>query len=54
MVTKTTAIMGVGAARRISNVNWSVVKDLVFTWIFTFPGCGLLGFVFARVFLAVM
>ena len=25
--TKTTAIMGVGAARRMRNVNWSVVKD---------------------------
>ena len=51
--TKTTAIMGVGAARRISNVNWSVVKDLVFTWIFTFPGCGLLGFGMAKLFLLI-
>lgn len=51
--TKTTAIMGVGAARRISNVNWSVVKDLVLTWVFTFPGCGLLGFVMAKLFLMI-
>lgn len=29
--TKTTAIMGVGAAKRISNVNWSVAKELVLT-----------------------
>ncbi len=49
--TKTTAIMGVGAARRLSNVNWSVVKDLVLTWVFTFPGCGLLGFLMAKLFL---
>ncbi len=49
--TKTTAIMGVGAARRISNVNWSILKDLVLTWVFTFPGCGLLGFIMARLFL---
>ncbi len=49
--TKTTAIMGVGAARRISNVNWSVVKDLVLTWVFTFPGCGLLGFGMAKLFI---
>ncbi|MDD2959950.1 MAG: inorganic phosphate transporter [Lachnospiraceae bacterium] len=48
--TKTTAIMGVGAARRISNVNWSIVKDLVLTWVFTFPGCGLLGFFMAKLF----
>lgn len=49
--TKTTAIMGVGAARRLSNVNWSVVKDLVLTWVCTFPGCGVLGFVMAKLFL---
>lgn len=49
--TKTTAIMGVGAAKRISNVNWSVVKELVFTWICTFPGCGILGFFTAKLFL---
>lgn len=49
--TKTTAIMGVGAARRMSNVNWSIVKELVLTWIFTFPGCGLLGFLMAKLFL---
>lgn len=51
--TKTTAIMGVGAARRISNVNWSVVKDLVLTWVCTFPGCGLLGFIMAKLFLVI-
>lgn len=49
--TKTTAIMGVGAARRISDVNWSVVKELVLTWVFTFPGCGMLGFLMAKLFL---
>lgn len=51
--TKTTAIMGVGAARRMSNVNWSVVKELVLTWVFTFPGCGLLGFGMAKLFLVI-
>lgn len=51
--TKTTAIMGVGAARRISNVNWSVVKDLVLTWVFTFPGCGILGYGMAKLFLLI-
>ena len=51
--TKTTAIMGVGAARRMSNVNWSVVKELVLTWVFTFPGCGLLGFLVSKVFLMI-
>lgn len=49
--TKTTAIMGVGAAKRITNVKWSVVKELVLTWVCTFPGCGLLGFGMAKLFL---
>jgi len=51
--TKTTAIMGVGAARRMSNVNWGIVKELVLTWVFTFPGCGLLGFGMAKLFLMI-
>ena len=49
--TKTTAIMGVGAARRVRNVNWSIVKDLILTWVFTFPGCGILGYLMAQLFL---
>ena len=51
--TKTTAIMGVGAAKRIKAVNWSVVKEMVLTWLLTFPGCGLLGFAMAKVFILI-
>lgn len=51
--TKTTAIMGVGAVRSLHHVNWRVVKDLVLTWIFTFPGCGVLGYLMAKLFLVV-
>ncbi|HPU63383.1 MAG TPA: inorganic phosphate transporter, partial [Mobilitalea sp.] len=40
--TKTTAIMGVGASKRLSSVNWGIVKEMVAAWILTFPGCGLL------------
>ncbi len=49
--TKTTAIMGVGSARRISSVNWGVVKEMVMTWVLTFPGCGLIGFLIAKLFM---
>lgn len=49
--TNTTAIMGVGAAKRKSAVKWSIAIDMVKTWVLTFPGCGLLGFLFARLFL---
>ena len=49
--TKTTAIMGVGAVRRLSAINLGVVKDMVLTWVFTFPGCGLISFLMAKLFL---
>lgn len=49
--TKTTAIMGVGAAKRISSVNWSIVKEMVAAWVLTFPGCGLLGLIMAYIFM---
>ncbi len=49
--TKTVAIMGVGAARRLSNVNWGVVKEMVLTWVLTFPGCGVIGFLMAKLFM---
>lgn len=49
--TKTTAIMGVGAAKRMSSVNWSVVKEMVYAWVLTFPGCGLLGFLMSYLFM---
>lgn len=49
--TKTTAIMGVGASRRLSAVNWGVVKEMVLTWVLTFPGCGIIGYLFAKLFL---
>ncbi len=51
--TKTTAIMGVGASRRLSNVNWGVVKEMVLAWILTFPGCGLLGYLATLVFMRI-
>jgi PiT family inorganic phosphate transporter len=36
------AIMGVGATRRLSAVNWKVAVNMVKAWVFTFPGAGLL------------
>lgn len=49
--TKTTAIMGVGSARGLKRVNWGVVKEMVLTWVMTFPGCGLVGFLMAKLFI---
>lgn len=49
--TKTTAIMGVGAVKRLSAVNFRVVKDMVLTWVLTFPGCGIIGYLMAKLFM---
>ncbi|WP_302153487.1 inorganic phosphate transporter [uncultured Enorma sp.] len=51
--TKTSAIMGVGAVKRLSAINFSVVKDMMLTWVFTFPGCGLISFAMAKLFMMV-
>ena len=50
---KTTSIMGVGAVKRVSAINFGVVKEMVMTWILTFPGCGLLAFLVTKLFLLI-
>ncbi len=47
--TKNSAVMGVGASKRLSNVNWRTAKSMIFAWILTFPFCGLLGFILTKV-----
>ena len=44
--TITGAIVGVGAARRVSAVRWNVAKDIVVAWIVTMPAAGLIAAVF--------
>ena len=39
--TITSAIMGVGATKRLSAVRWSVAGNIVGAWFLTFPGAGL-------------
>lgn len=50
---KTTAIVGVGAADRLSSINWSTVKEMVYAWVLTFPGCGLVGYLMAKLFMII-
>jgi len=45
-----TAIMGVGATRRLSAVRWGVTRNIVTAWVLTFPVCGLLAALLAWVF----
>lgn len=51
--TKTTAIMGVGSSKRISSVNWSIVKEMSAAWILTFPGCGIVAYGMAYLFMRI-
>ena len=49
--TKNSAVMGVGASKRLSNVNWKVARNMVLTWIITFPCCGMLGYIITKIFI---
>jgi PiT family inorganic phosphate transporter len=42
-----TSIMGVGATRRFSAVRWGLARNIVMTWIITFPVCAALGWIIA-------
>ncbi|MDO4290035.1 MAG: inorganic phosphate transporter [Eggerthellaceae bacterium] len=52
--TNTTAIMGVGASRNPKGVKWSIAVDMVKTWVLTFPGCGIMGYACAKLFLFIL
>ena len=41
------AIMGVGATKRLSAVRWGVARRIVLAWVITFPVCGGLGYLIA-------
>jgi PiT family inorganic phosphate transporter len=45
-----TAIMGVGASRRLSAVRWSLSGNIVAAWLLTFPICFAVSAVFALIF----
>lgn len=50
---KTTAMMGAGVSKRKRALNPLVIKDIILTWFFTFPGCSILGFVVTKIFLKI-
>jgi PiT family inorganic phosphate transporter len=45
-----TAIMGVGSAKRLSAVKWILAKDIVWAWILTIPVTSLMGAVITYAF----
>ena len=44
--TITGAIIGVGAARRVSAVRWNVASSIIMAWVITLPAAGLIGALF--------
>lgn len=43
------AIMGVGATKRISAVRWGVARSIVLAWVLTFPICGIIGWLLGSI-----
>jgi PiT family inorganic phosphate transporter len=42
--TITSSIMGVGAVKRLSAVRWGVTMRIVYAWLFTLPGAGMVAY----------
>ena len=42
------AIVGVGAARKVSAVRWNVATDVVIAWVLTMPAAALIGAAFYK------
>lgn len=51
--TVNTAIMGVGATKRLSAVRWGVGKNIVIAWVLTFPVSGLISWGVAKILIAI-
>ena len=49
---KAFAILGAGASKGINKVKWSTVGEMVLTWVCTFPGSGLFGFLASLILLS--
>lgn len=47
---KGTAIMGAAAARRKSDVNWGIVKEMLLAWVLTFPICTAIAYIMVKLF----
>lgn len=52
--TKTSAVIGVGASKRLSAIDLTTVKDMVIAWLLTFPISGFIGFCIAKLLFYVL
>lgn len=46
---KMSSFVGVGMYKRLSNINWSIVANIIIAWILTFPGCGLISYLLTNI-----
>ena len=49
---KAFSILGAGASKGINKVKWSTVSEMILTWVLTFPGSGLFGFLASLILLS--
>lgn len=47
--TITSCIVGAGASKRVSDVRWGVLKRILLAWVVTFPVCGFIAYVAAKI-----
>ena len=47
--TITSAVVGVSASRRVSDVRWRVLRKIMIAWVATFPACALIAYVAATI-----
>lgn len=50
---KSFSILGVGASKGIRKVKWSTAGEMALTWVLTFPGCGLIGFLLSLLLIVI-
>ena len=51
--TITCAIIGVGATRGSSAINWGIMRQIFIAWVLTFPACGLISFFVVKLLRAI-
>ncbi|MFA5374956.1 MAG: inorganic phosphate transporter [Dehalococcoidia bacterium] len=47
------SIMGVGSTRRLSAVRWGIARNIVVAWVVTWPLCGVIGWILAKLIIAI-
>lgn len=51
--TSSASIIGAGISDKSSKLNLSSFRDMILAWLFTFPSCGLMSYIFAKLFLLI-